>query len=38
MTKPVFYISLQAQKLATLKPHKWGMMQKLFPSADEVTG
>ena len=31
-------ITAQAQKLDTLKTHKKGLMQQLFPSADEVTG
>jgi type I restriction enzyme S subunit len=31
-------ISAQTQKLNALKAHKKGLMQQLFPSADEVTG
>ena len=31
-------ITAQAQKLDTLKTHKKGLMQQLFPSVDEVTG
>ena len=31
-------ITAQAQKLDTLKTHKKGLMQQLFPAADEVTG
>jgi type I restriction enzyme S subunit len=31
-------ISAQTQKLNALKGHKKGLMQQLFPSADEVTG
>ena len=29
-------ITAQAQKLATLKTHKKGLMQQLFPAVDEV--
>jgi type I restriction enzyme, S subunit len=31
-------ITAQTQKLDTLKTHKKGLMQQLFPSADEVAG
>ena len=31
-------ITAQAQKLATLKTHKKGLMQQLFPALDEVQG
>jgi type I restriction enzyme S subunit len=31
-------ITAQTQKLATLKTHKKGLMQQLFPSTDEVCG
>ncbi len=31
-------IAVQTQKLAALKTHKKGLMQQLFPSADEVAG
>lgn len=31
-------ITAQTQKLATLKAHKKGLMQQLFPAADEVAG
>lgn len=31
-------IAAQTQKLAALKAHKKGLMQQLFPAADEVTG
>ena len=31
-------ITAQAQKLDTLKTHKKGLMQLLFPSTDEVDG
>ena len=30
-------ITAQAQKFDTLKTHKKGLMQQLFPSTDEVT-
>ena len=30
-------IAAQTQKIATLKAHKKGLMQQLFPSADEVS-
>ena len=32
------FIAAQTQKLSTLKTHKKGLMQQLFPSVDEVNG
>ena len=31
-------ITAQSQKIDTLNAHKKGLMQQLFPSANEVTG